>query len=177
MRRILSALVFAALFFLSSHSYAQEILSIRIPDTVKTAGDSFALSQIAEITGPASVTRTAGWVRFSTDGTKLTRDEVIRVLKESKIAGVKIELRMPSVVKIDSSAPRKTPTTNVEAVGKIQKGKRVRIVAGLNGIVIEAQGEAMQNGSIGDVIKVRNLSSQKIISCVIRTIDSVEVRI
>ena len=65
---------------------------------------------------------------------------------------------------------------DVEQVMAIKRGSTVTMVAKVNGLGIEVQGIAMQRGGIGDVIKVRNLSSKKILSGVIVDVGRVEIR-
>ncbi|WP_239481938.1 flagellar basal body P-ring formation chaperone FlgA [Zestomonas insulae] len=45
----------------------------------------------------------------------------------------------------------------------IKRGQQVRVVASQDGIQAETQGEALRDGRPGEVIKVRNLSSEKVI--------------
>lgn len=45
----------------------------------------------------------------------------------------------------------------------IQRGQQVTVVANKDGIAASIQGEALENGAAGKVIRVRNISSKKII--------------
>lgn len=166
------------LFISASCASSQEVLSIRIPESVKVASNSFALSQVAEITGPKDVARTAGWIRFSTDGT-LTRKAVIEALQQSGIAGVKVELRMPEVVLIRARTANDLPAKQMESNRGvvIKKGTKVTIFVAVNGILVETRGEAQQSGSVGDSIRVRNMESKKIVTAIIRDANRVEVQI
>ena len=74
------------------------------------------------------------------------------------------------------SAYRPISFEDVEQVMAIKRGSTVTMVAKVNGLGIEVQGIAMQRGGIGDVIKVRNLSSKKILSGVIVDVGRVEIR-
>ena len=51
----------------------------------------------------------------------------------------------------------------------------VTIVAVVNGLAIEAKGMALQRGNRGDIIKVRNLSSKKILSGRVAGVGRVEI--
>ncbi|CDF83894.1 Putative flagellar basal body P-ring biosynthesis protein FlgA [Pseudomonas knackmussii B13] len=55
-----------------------------------------------------------------------------------------------------------TPALLTEAA-QVKRGQQVRISASRDGIQASMPGEAMANGQQGEVIKVRNLSSQKVI--------------
>ena len=59
----------------------------------------------------------------------------------------------------------------------IERGKSVTIVVQSGGLVIKAKGEAMENGALGDTIKVRNTASKTVISAVVVANDTVEVEI
>ena len=304
-RRIIPLLFFiSALLFTDVAAAASGVLNIRIPGNVRTAANTFTLSEIADIEGPREASRIAGMLRFSAPASRiLLREDVINALQKSSITGVKIELRMPSEVSVEvvgsatgaaisaemgyslSEAIKKlsnwkfdvevfpqgqiprgvlidpvsiTPgsatatlrfrddrgreqTVNVrlawyqpamilkrsmrrgevirpedfgersvriitpniyasspaEVVGKslnkaqqqgemillsslanvpiIQKGKIIILFVNSEGMIIESQGEALQDGAVGDTIRVRNLSSRKIVSGIIRTPERVEV--
>lgn len=173
MRRVFGAAIFFLVVGLMAKcSFAQDVLSIKIPGSVKISANSFALSQVAEISGSQSAVRTAGWIRFSADGKQqLTRDEVVNALQNSELAGVKIELRMPQFVKINKNS------SELANPPRIKKGSTVMISTNINGIVVSAQGEAMQDGKAGDTIKVRNIASKKIVSAIVINSEQVEVRI
>jgi flagella basal body P-ring formation protein FlgA len=57
----------------------------------------------------------------------------------------------------------------------IQKGKIITLFVDTGGIIIESKGEAQQSGYVGNVISVKNLTSKKIVSGIIRTPERVEV--
>jgi len=58
-------------------------------------------------------------------------------------------------------------TDDVESVPVIAKGDPVRIVFRAGGLQVEASGEALDNGGVGDTIRVRNVLSRRIIACVV----------
>ena len=277
------------------------VLSIKIPDNIRTAMNFFTLSEVADIEGPKEASRIAGMLRFSVSASNiLLRADVISAIQKSSITGVRIELRMPAEVTIEvvgsvgvsaemgrslsevikklsnwkydveavpqgqipqgvligpasiipgaasatlkfrddrgresSLAVRLTwyqpaltlkrsmkrgeiiraedigersvriMAANVyasspeEAIGKslrkalqqgemvllsllentpiIHKGKKIILFINSDGIVIESEGEALQDGSIGDTISVRNISGKKIVTGIIRTPERVEV--
>lgn len=57
----------------------------------------------------------------------------------------------------------------------IQKGKIITLFIETGGIIIESKGEAQQSGSEGNTINVKNISSKKIVSGIIRSPERVEV--
>ncbi|MDR1885556.1 MAG: flagellar basal body P-ring formation chaperone FlgA [Synergistaceae bacterium] len=61
-------------------------------------------------------------------------------------------------------AGRAIAAGDVEHLDLVRAGASVTLVAKVNGLGIEVRGIAMQRGGIGDVIKVRNLSSRKVLS-------------
>ena len=52
---------------------------------------------------------------------------------------------------------------NIEAAKLINKGEHVSIVASDSNLTVSMDGIALEEGSLGETIKVRNLSSKKII--------------
>ncbi|MDR1650852.1 MAG: flagellar basal body P-ring formation chaperone FlgA [Synergistaceae bacterium] len=57
----------------------------------------------------------------------------------------------------------------------VRAGSTVTMVARVNGLGIEARGVAMQRGGLGDVIRVKNLSSKKVVKARITGPDRVEI--
>lgn len=53
--------------------------------------------------------------------------------------------------------------TNIELPKVVNKGEKVSIVAGNNSLTISMDGIAITDGTLGETIKVRNLSSKKIV--------------
>lgn len=64
---------------------------------------------------------------------------------------------------------------DVEQAKAVRSGSSVMLIARVNGLGIEVQGIAMQRGGIGDVIKVKNLSSKKILTGKIVAVGRVEI--
>jgi len=58
----------------------------------------------------------------------------------------------------------------------IEKGKSVAIVMRNAGLTVQTKGEALESGALGDVIKVRNMSSKAVLTAVIVAHDMVEVK-
>ena len=58
----------------------------------------------------------------------------------------------------------------------IERGKSVTILVQSAGITVKAKGEALESGILGDAIKVRNLASKAVLTAVIVTNDTVEVK-
>jgi flagella basal body P-ring formation protein FlgA len=69
------------------------------------------------------------------------------------------------------------PLNSVADVPIINKGKTVTIVANDAGLRVEARGEALENGALGDSIRVRNMGSKVVVSAVVVTEDTVEVTV
>jgi flagella basal body P-ring formation protein FlgA len=67
------------------------------------------------------------------------------------------------------------PLNSVADVSIINKGKTVTIMANDAGLRVEAKGEALENGVLGDSIRVRNIASKIVVSAVVVAEDMVEV--
>jgi flagella basal body P-ring formation protein FlgA len=55
-------------------------------------------------------------------------------------------------------------TADITQSGFVRAGSSVTMVARVNGLGIEVKGIAMQRGGLGDIIRVKNLSSKKILT-------------
>jgi flagella basal body P-ring formation protein FlgA len=66
-------------------------------------------------------------------------------------------------------------TGDISQNGFVRAGSTVTMVARMNGLGIEVKGIAMQRGGMGDIIKVKNLSSRKILRARIIGADRVEI--
>lgn len=257
---------------------AKVALIVTLPDSIEAREGSFYLGEYAEFEGDMALADSASMVLVTPDGGLLTRDEVIRALGTSPVAGQSVALRMPEAIQVlpesriaaelramsgwkwrievigveaddrtDFSLPPKVqpgaravavkivdesgsrgnkqaklkwyqpvvyslkplarearidmanlrtridvigmtgnfvwdpeqirhaiPRAAVGAlrpismgdltqVGAIRSGSSVTLVANVNGLGIEVQGIALQRGAIGDTIKVKNLSSKKVL--------------
>lgn len=59
----------------------------------------------------------------------------------------------------------------------VKRGEKVQIIAEVDGIVIRVEGEALEDGAKGDMIRVRNTSSKKIIEATVIGPGKVKVRV
>jgi flagella basal body P-ring formation protein FlgA len=66
-------------------------------------------------------------------------------------------------------------TGDISQNGFVRAGSTVTMVAYVNGLGVEVKGIAMQRGGMGDMIKVKNLSSRKILTARIIGSDRVEI--
>ena len=66
-------------------------------------------------------------------------------------------------------------TGDISQNGFVRAGTTVTMVARMNGLGVEVKGIAMQRGGLGDIIKVKNLSSRKILKARIIGADRVEI--
>ncbi|MDR1732964.1 MAG: flagellar basal body P-ring formation chaperone FlgA [Synergistaceae bacterium] len=68
------------------------------------------------------------------------------------------------------------PLNLIAGVPIIERGKIVTIVARYGALAVKTRGEALEPGSAGETIKVRNLSSKTVLSAVVMDKDTVEVK-
>jgi flagella basal body P-ring formation protein FlgA len=68
------------------------------------------------------------------------------------------------------------PLNLVAGVPIIERGKSVIIVARNGGLTVTAKGEALENGAMGEMIRVRNFVNRAVLSAVVVGKDTVEVR-
>ncbi|MDR2527494.1 MAG: flagellar basal body P-ring formation chaperone FlgA [Synergistaceae bacterium] len=100
----------------------------------------------------------------------------IRVNRPGVYASVISEAAGRSLKK-NLSQGEPVPLDLIADVLAIERGKRVSIVARDAGLLVKAPGEALENGALGDSIKVRNLSSKTVVTAVVVAVDTVEVRL
>jgi flagella basal body P-ring formation protein FlgA len=74
---------------------------------------------------------------------------------------------------VNAMAPMETGDITHESF--IRAGTTVMMVARVNGLGVEVRGVAMQRGGLGDVIRVKNLSSKKVMRARIIGADRVEI--
>ena len=61
-------------------------------------------------------------------------------------------------------AGRAITLSDLERAQVIKSGTIITLVATINGLGVEARGMALQHGGIGDIIRVRNLASKKVLT-------------
>jgi len=74
-------------------------------------------------------------------------------------------------------AGRKVPIRRIESIPDIKRDERITIITGGELFQIKASGKALQSGSIGDQIKVKNTDSNKILTGTIAGPGVVEITI
>jgi flagella basal body P-ring formation protein FlgA len=68
------------------------------------------------------------------------------------------------------------PLGSVTDVPAIERGKSVTIIAQNAGLTVKTKGEALENGALGETIKVRNIASKTVLTAVVVAGDTVEVK-
>ncbi|WP_454780606.1 flagellar basal body P-ring formation chaperone FlgA [Legionella sp. WA2022007384] len=112
-------------------------------------------------------------------GNRLTEDDIYQtemdVQRLNKGYFTEKDLLVGQICKQNISPNSPLNPHNIEAAKLINKGERVSIVVNDNNLTISMDGVAMEEGSLGDTIKVRNLSSKKIIEAQITDAKKVNV--
>lgn len=75
------------------------------------------------------------------------------------------------------TAGRYVPLRRVEKLPDVENGLPVTIIAGARGLEIRARGIALQNGMVGETIKVKNIDSRKILMGTVAAPGVVEIAI
>ena len=73
------------------------------------------------------------------------------------------------------AATRAISMGDLEQVNAVKSGSSVTLIARVNGLGVEVRGIALQRGGIGDVIRVRNLSSRKVLEGTVVDIGRVQL--
>ena len=72
-------------------------------------------------------------------------------------------------------AGRSISLGDVEQLQLVKSGSLVSLVASVNGLAVSVQGIALERGAIGDTIRVRNLSSKKVMTGKVIDVGRVEI--
>jgi len=88
--------------------------------------------------------------------------------KFSDVAGRRVKKNLPQGEALALNSVAETPI--------IERGKSVTIVVRSGGLVVKTKGEALESGTLGDAIKVRNTTSKAVLTAVVVTEDTVEVK-
>jgi flagella basal body P-ring formation protein FlgA len=99
----------------------------------------------------------------------------IRVNKAGMYAS-KVSEAVGRSVRKNLSQGETIPLNLLVEVPIIERGKNVTILVQSAGITVNAKGEALESGALGDSIKVRNLASKAVLTAVIVANDTVEVK-
>lgn len=80
-------------------------LSVRVtlPPVLHTADGAFTLGEVAEIEGPRDAKEALSALLLSEEGGALTREQVLQAIRASGLEGVRVELTMPAVVRVEPS--------------------------------------------------------------------------
>jgi flagella basal body P-ring formation protein FlgA len=81
---------------------AAETLGISIPRAVQIEGEVCALSDIASLEGRRGLVERAGALLLSVQNGVITREQVIAALRVSGLEGVRVELKMPATVQVET---------------------------------------------------------------------------
>lgn len=138
-RRVLRLFfVFLLCQFLIPQRFAEsaETLRVVVPAVVHVTEDACALSEIAEIDGPVYLTERVGALLLSVHDGAIERQQVIDALKVSGLEGVRIELKMPASVRVESGEADSKNTTAAEpATGSRELSDLIRNLASWDGDV------------------------------------------
>jgi flagella basal body P-ring formation protein FlgA len=99
-------------------SEGAETLRVSIPGVVRMEGEACALSDIASLEGRRDFTERAGALLLSVRNGVITRDQVIDALKVSGLGGVRVELKMPATVRVETVIRENAPDEETAPRGR-----------------------------------------------------------
>jgi flagellar basal body P-ring formation protein FlgA len=163
------------------------------PQPLTISASDEALQQ-ANITVKASC-ESSGWYLFLM--VKAVQMQNVATLSSAVSPGTLLTRSNVEIVEVDKKLLRTTTFADIESVlgarvkRRLQpgqpinpnqlcfvcKGDNIVISAGIQGLSIRTSGVAEQDGNIGDTIRVRNLSSDKVIAARVVSVKNVEVSI
>lgn len=96
--------LFLCAVFSPARGEAAEILRITVPGVVQVEGAACALSDIARLEGSPELVERAGALLLTVRDGGIERQQVIDALKVSGLEGVRVELKMPALVRAEVMA-------------------------------------------------------------------------
>lgn len=76
---------------------------VTLPAVLRTADVAFRLGEVAGIEGPQDAKEALSALLLSGEGGVLTREQVLQAIRASGLEGVRVELTMPAVVRVEPS--------------------------------------------------------------------------
>lgn len=76
---------------------------VTLPAVLRTADGAFRLGEVAGIEGPQDAKEALSALLLSGEGGVLTREQVLQAIRASGLEGVRVELTMPAVVRVEPS--------------------------------------------------------------------------
>lgn len=76
---------------------------VTLPAVLRTADGAFRLGEVAGIEGPQDAKEALSALLLSGEGGALTREQVLQAIRASGLEGVRVELTMPAVVRVEPS--------------------------------------------------------------------------
>jgi flagellar basal body P-ring formation protein FlgA len=125
------------------------------PISVRVSGD---VSDVIEV--PVTVIRLSAGAIAGPDDVRMARVHVASVHGEvarelTNVVGMQLKQQIPAGVPI--------PVAELMLPTQIRRGEPVRLQLQVGGLSLSGQGTALESGSIGEQIRVRNISSQAVL--------------
>jgi flagella basal body P-ring formation protein FlgA len=89
-------------FCLAAPAEAAQVLRVTIPGVVELEGEACSLAEIAKLEGQSELTERAGALLLSVRDGVISREQVVEALRVSGLENVRVELKMPASVKVES---------------------------------------------------------------------------
>ena len=105
-------------FFPAARGEAAEVLRVTVPAVVQVEGEACALSDIARLEGPPALTERVGALLLSVRDGAIERQQVIDALKVSGLEGVRVELKMPALVRVEAPSANSPPENPTDGSGQ-----------------------------------------------------------
>lgn len=102
--RLLFLLILCLVLFAPAAQGAQgRRVRVTLPAVLRTADGAFRLGEVAGIEGPQDAKEALSALLLSGEGGVLTREQVLQAIRASGLEGVRVELTMPAVVRVEPS--------------------------------------------------------------------------
>ena len=109
---------------------------VTLPAVLRTADGAFRLGAVAGIEGPQDAKEALSALLLSGEGGVLTREQVLQAIRASGLEGVRVELTMPAVVRVEPSGPEGSGAQVTPALrSDVSLSSMIKSLAGWDGAV------------------------------------------
>ena len=108
---------------------------VTLPAVLRTADGAFTLGEVAGIEGPQDAREVLSALLLSGEGGVLTREQVLQAIRASGLEGVRVELTMPAVVRVEPSGGEAGAPQAPALRSDVSLSSMIKSLAGWDGTV------------------------------------------
>ena len=147
--RLLFLLILCLVLFAPAAQGAQgRRVRVTLPAVLRTADGAFTLGEVAGIEGPQDAKEALSALLLSEEGGVLTREQVLQAIRASGLEGVRVELTMPAVVRVEPSEGEAGAPQAPALRSDVSLSSMIKSLAGWDGTVEVAASGPVPEGRL-----------------------------